>query len=96
VACYLLCFSEPLGNERHRASHYLGYSPDRTLERRIAEHLAGRGARITRVAVERGITLTVTRVWPGEDRRAERRPKDGAHPGRLCPVCRKARRGGGR
>jgi hypothetical protein len=96
MACSLLCFSEPLGNARHRASHYLGWSPDRKSEARIAEHLAGRGARITRAAVERGTALTLTRVWPGETRTDERRHKDGARPGRLCPERRAQRRGGAR
>lgn len=96
MACYLLCFSEPLGNERHQASHYLGYSPDRNLKARIAAHQAGKGARITQVAVERGITLTVTRIWPGEGRQDERRHKRGAHPGRLCPACRQQREEGAR
>jgi hypothetical protein len=92
VACYLLCFSAPLGNARHQARHYLGWAPDRRLRGRIAAHLAGQGAAITRYAVGCGITLTVARVRPGETRVDERRHKTGAHPGRLCPLCRAAKR----
>jgi hypothetical protein len=94
MACYILCFSAPLGNERHQASHYLGWAPDRRLRERIAQHLAGQGAAITRYAVAHGITLTVSRVWPGETRTDERRHKTGAHPGRLCPRCRQTKKGG--
>jgi hypothetical protein len=95
MACYLLCWagSGRLGNERHQATHYLGWAPDDQLGQRIAEHAAGLGARITAVAVARGFTLTVTRIWPGETRADERRHKSGAHPGRLCPLCRAAKKG---
>lgn len=94
MAVYLLHLSRPLGNERHQASHYLGYSPDRHLDQRIADHRAGQGARITQVAVERGITLTVVRTWPGLSRTDERRMKNQHHHARLCPVCRGAQRKG--
>jgi hypothetical protein len=92
VACSLLCFGAPLGTARHQARHNLGWAPDRRLRERIAAHLAGQGAAITRYAVARGITLTVARVWPGETRVDDSRHKTGAHPGRLCPSCRAAKR----
>ena len=84
---YLLHFSAPLGNERHQAQHYIGSAPDSRLQTRIAEHQRGAGARITQVAVERGIGLEVVRTWPG-GRQEERRLKNRKAAPRLCPVCR--------
>ncbi|HUX78059.1 MAG TPA: endonuclease [Anaerolineae bacterium] len=66
------------------AGHYLGYTED--LARRLSEHRAGRGARLTEVCKERGIGFTVARIWLGGrelERRLKRR-KDGP---RLCPIC---------
>lgn len=54
---YVLHFDQPLGNlnnPRAQAQHYLGWAMDLTA--RLAEHAAGRGAAITRAAVERGIS----------------------------------------
>lgn len=91
VACYLLHFDRPVGNDRHQASHYLGYAPDRTLRQRIAAHRAGDGAAITRYATGQGIALELVRTWPGLTRQDERRLKRQHHHARLCPVCRAAR-----
>lgn len=84
MGVYLLHFSEPLGNERHWARHYLGYAAD--LEARLAEHRRGGGARITEVAVERGIQLILVRSWPG-GRTTERKLKSQHRHPRLCPLC---------
>jgi hypothetical protein len=84
---YLLHFSAPLGNPqntRAQASHYLGWALD--VASRLAEHRAGRGAAITRAAVERGIDFDVVASWPG-DRYLERRLKNLKATPRLCPVC---------
>ena len=62
---YLFHFSRPLGNPANRramASHYLGWALDP--EERIAAHLGGRGAAITRAAVAAGITLTPHIIGP--------------------------------
>lgn len=81
---YLIHFGAPLGSEKHKAQHYLGLAQD--IEARLAEHRRGGGARITQVAVERGITLTIVRTWSG-GRQIERHLKrQHGHP-RLCPVC---------
>lgn len=45
------------------ASHYVGYADD--VERRMVEHLTGRGAAITKAALEAGCTLTLVRFWAG-------------------------------
>ena len=80
---YLLHFRRPIA-PAHPCRHYLGYADD--LAARLREHAAGRGARLTRVALERGIAWEVTRTWPG-DRAAERRLKRRKEAPALCPLC---------
>lgn len=79
---YLLHFDRPI-SPKHTCQHYIGSAED--LETRIAEHRAGRGARLTQVAAQRGIQFTVVRTWPG-GRTLERKLKD-QHGRRLCPIC---------
>ncbi len=88
---YLLHFASPI-SPAHTAQHYLGWTRS-ALAERLAEHAAGRGARLTQVALERGIGWELARTWTGETRADERKYKDGAHGARLCPVCRQERRG---
>ena len=78
---YLLHF-EP---SYQHAAHYLGFAED--IERRVAEHRKGTGARLTQVAVEAGCALHLARVWPGADRNLERRLKRWHSGTRLCPIC---------
>jgi predicted GIY-YIG superfamily endonuclease len=84
AGCYLLHFAAPICPS-HPCRHYLGWSDD--LERRIAEHRAGQGARLTAVAKERGITFTVVRIWTGATRSDERRLKNRKSGPKLCPIC---------
>lgn len=73
---YFLRFKTPLGNpETHTASYYIGWASEWRLTERIAEHRAGRGASITRAAVELGIEIELLMTVPG-DRHMERRFKD--------------------
>jgi hypothetical protein len=88
---YLLHFCAPI-SPAHTCQHYLGWTPG-SVAARLAEHAAGRGARLTQVALERGIGWRLVRTWAGETRQDERRRKRGAHGARLCPVCRARRRG---
>jgi predicted GIY-YIG superfamily endonuclease len=83
---YLLHFSQ-LISPAHTCQHYLGWTPGAVADR-LAEHAAGRGARLTQVAIERGIAWRLVRTWEGETRTDERRHKRGAHGRRLCPLCR--------
>ncbi len=87
---YLLHFAAPI-SPAHTAQHYMGYARD--IPARLADHAAGRGARLTQVALERGISWELVRTWEGETRTDERRHKRGAHGARLCPLCRQERRG---
>lgn len=79
---YLLHFTTPVGHARH----YLGSTND--VERRLAEHRAGVGARLPQVAVIRGAELILARTWKG-GRMKERAIKDAYHHAftALCPLC---------
>jgi predicted GIY-YIG superfamily endonuclease len=83
MACYLIHFSAPI-SPAHTCQHYLGSAHD--IARRLAEHRAGKGARLTAVAVERGIRMDVVARWPG-GRALERKLKARHNSRRLCPVC---------
>ena len=83
-AVYLLHFSRPIAPGKHTTQHYLGSSDD--WQRRIAEHRAGTGARLTQVAKERGISFVVAQLWDG-DRQLERQLKRRHNGARLCPIC---------
>lgn len=86
MAVYLLHFDRPLPHGTQAGTqHYLGFAQD--VAARIAEHQSGNGARLTQVAVSRGIQLHVARVWPQADRDFERKLKRRHSPKRLCPIC---------
>ena len=78
---YLLHFNAPFGHARH----YTGWSADLSL--RLAEHAAGRGARLTEVVAAAGITWTLARTWPNKTRSDERRIKNQGGAARRCPLC---------
>jgi predicted GIY-YIG superfamily endonuclease len=80
---YLLHFERPI-SDRHTCQHYIGWCLD--LVRRLAVHRAGQGARLTQVAVQRGIGFEVVRTWPGS-RELERLLKDRKEGPALCPIC---------
>jgi hypothetical protein len=92
--CYLCHFSRPLGNlqnPRAQAQHYLGWAEDEAgdregLEQRIAEHLAGHGAKITRAAVAQGIEIVVVATWraPLAFEKVLKRRKEAP---KLCALC---------
>jgi predicted GIY-YIG superfamily endonuclease len=77
---YLLHFERPYKHARH----YVGYTDD--LDRRLAEHRSGSGARLLAVIAEAGIGWTLARTWPG-GRDLERAIKRAGHTPRLCPIC---------
>lgn len=83
---YLLHFDRPI-SDRHTAQHYIGWAYH--LGSRANQHLAGRGARLTQIAKERGIGFVIAAAWPG-DRHYERRLKNRKNAPKLCPICRKA------
>lgn len=65
------------------AGHYTGHAYD--LERRLAKHEAGTGAKLTRAQVNAGGTWRVADVQPG-DRNRERQLKQHSAR-RRCPIC---------
>lgn len=86
MAVYLLHFDEAVGNERHRAQHYIGYTDD--VKRRMWQHSNGIGfGRLVHVARERGIPFALARVWPAGDRVLEKRLKRRHEHKVLCPIC---------
>lgn len=71
---YLIRITPPLGNEKKQASLYLGYCKDGRLDERFAEHQDGKGAKMTKYAVENGHALEI--VWTGKgSRKTERKLK---------------------
>lgn len=77
---YLLHFDSPF---RH-ARHYTGWTTD--LDARLAEHRAGRGARLLAVIKNAGIGWQLARTWDG-GRRRERQLKKTGGASRRCPMC---------
>ena len=96
---YLIHLNQPLGGEGFKsATHYIGWTSEAgvSVERRLAEHRAGNGARMLAYAAEHGITFDVVRTWTVDPatgrpptRAFERRLKDNGHVATKCPVCRK-------
>jgi predicted GIY-YIG superfamily endonuclease len=77
---YLLHFDQPYKHARH----YVGWA--RNVPRRLAEHAAGRGARLMAVVREAGIGWRLARLWPGSRARERQIKRQGGH-ARHCPLC---------
>lgn len=85
---YLLHFAQPIAPGRHTAQHYLGVARD--LQQRLTEHTTGQGARLTQVALSRGITWELAKVWEApatEGRKLEKKLKARHNGKALCPIC---------
>ena len=90
---YLLHFTEPYtgtparpGNKPQVVRHYLGVAPV-SLDRRLAAHRSGNGARLIAVITAAGIGFELARTWPPEqglERKLKRRKKARD----MCPICR--------
>ena len=72
------------------AGHYTGWAED--LDHRVAEHLAGRGARLIEVITQAGIGFRLARTWPGVTRARERQLKRQGGASRHCPICQEDRK----
>jgi len=77
---YLLHFDRPYAHARH----YTGWTAD--LAGRLADHAAGRGARLLAVVMSAGIGWQLARTWTGS-RRLERALKRQGGASRRCPLC---------
>jgi predicted GIY-YIG superfamily endonuclease len=78
---YLLHFDRPYKHARH----YVGWTA-RNVKKRLAEHEAGRGARLLAVVREAGIGWQLARLWPGGRARERQIKRQGGH-ARKCPLC---------
>ena len=79
---YLIHFDRPYKHARH----YIGWALGRDIDKRMAKHRSGTGARLLRVLKEQGIGWSVVQTWPDATRKVERKLKNrGAC--RICPVC---------
>ena len=54
---YLLHFHRPIAPGKHTCQHYMGSAED--VIERLLQHRAGQGARLCKVAIERGIVEAV-------------------------------------
>jgi predicted GIY-YIG superfamily endonuclease len=72
------------------AGHYTGWAED--LDHRVAEHLAGRGARLIEVITQAGISFRLARTWPDVTRARERQLKRQGGASRHCPICQEDRK----
>jgi predicted GIY-YIG superfamily endonuclease len=77
---YLIHFDRPYGHARH----YTGWSSN--LSARLAEHAAGRGARLMAVITSAGIGWQLAWTWAG-GRSLERALKTQGGAARRCPLC---------
>jgi predicted GIY-YIG superfamily endonuclease len=75
------------------AGHYTGWAED--LDHRVAEHLAGRGARLIEVITQAGIGFRLARTWPRVTRARERQLKRQGGASRYCPICQEDRKARG-
>ena len=69
---------------RDCAGHYVGWA--KNVKRRLAEHEAGRGARLLAVVRAAGIGWQLARLWPGGQAWERQLKRQGGH-ARKCPLC---------
>lgn len=87
---YTLHFWPPYGNPgAQQAKHYTGWAAEGRLERRLADHSLGRGARLTQVQRQAGGAWIVADVQPGTRDREQQLKERGA--ARRCAVCKASR-----
>lgn len=82
MSVYILHFSDAVSG---RARHYVGFANN--VNGRLWHHQNGSGARLTQVAAERGIEMSLARTFDGADRSFERRLKNTKNTARYCPMC---------
>lgn len=85
---YILHIDPPLAHARH----YVGWTKDRDVSRRVSQHLNQTGSRpspLVGAALAAGCTVTLARVLDG-DRTFERRIKARHGASSYCPICKPA------
>jgi predicted GIY-YIG superfamily endonuclease len=85
MTVYVLHIEPPFKHARH----YIGYTPDKSAERRVNEHLScsGKGSPLIRYAVQAGCTITVAHVYKGATRQVEAWLKARRDTRKWCPCC---------
>ena len=85
-SCHLTCDKRRLYPARARTNCRQVQHWTRDVKRRLAEHGAGRGARLLAVVQEAGIGWQLARMWPGGPARERQIKAQGGH-ARQCPLC---------
>jgi hypothetical protein len=85
-SCHLTCYKGRPAPGRTRTNYRQVQQTARNVKRRLAEHEAGRGARLLAVVREAGIGWQLARLWPG-GRARERQIKRQSGHARQCPLC---------
>lgn len=80
---YLIHFSAKF----HHAQHYIGYTKDRNVDRRIERHRKGHGAKLLAALNRSGVRYWINRVWFNVDQGFERRLKNRKGTPSFCPTC---------
>jgi len=83
MAVYVLHFDPPY---RH-ARHYIGFTVEKTPDRRLWQHLNGRGSPLVKAAVAAGCEVRVAAFWRSGTRTFERWLKRRADVYKWCPCC---------
>jgi hypothetical protein len=86
MTVYILHFESNL----HRAKHYVGYTKEDTIERRMHEHRSGHGSPLVKAVLAAGIEIQIARVWDNEHggtRELEHKIKNSHHTNNFCPIC---------
>lgn len=89
---YLLHFDHPIGSDKQKAQHYLGYTSKENVDERLTKHQLGVGAALPNEAYRQGIGFTLVRKWRG-NRQLEKKLKNHGHLPRLCWICQHAGKG---
>lgn len=83
MPCYLIHADVKL----HNIQHYIGWTTHKNVWRRLEDHRAGRGSRLTKAFVNKKITFRIVRIWPNGNKSLERDLKDHHKAKDLCPIC---------
>jgi len=83
MSVYLLHIHPPY----QHAGHYIGFCEDDTPDRRLLQHLSGRGSPLIKAAVAAGSRIDVAHFFPGTSRNFERKLKNWGSASKWCPAC---------
>jgi len=83
MGVYVLHFDPPFQHARH----YIGFTMDTTPDRRLKEHLTGRGSPLVYAAHKAGCKITVAKWWKSGCRNFERWLKNRADVYKWCLCC---------